>query len=661
MYLIVLSISLLFIVSGQESIKISSQYISGNCMKMLSIFEKIYLPEIPLIYLKLSIRLDDLDPELSEYPTPKPKTFIRYDAVPNENFYSYKVSLKKSKTILAISEAYPRYSKFLVIRIDGGLLDSLHIMNAYTVKGWDYYITLNAYYCPSGLYTILPIFNTEFYDSNICNSKIFTSSELSQGSNPLMIFTPPTTELMEIHTNTNFTISPNNFCNNLTSGNQSILNPISGWWFLIVNYDNNSFFSLSFQPCNINISTTCNNQPLQHIDFIPIFNKIPSSSTFKKTISSQIIQISLEILESQIKYRYGIEIYSKENEIDKIFYGPRGVSTQRKLCNNHDQYCKNKGNSFMGELEYLEYGIQYITIYMKNSSSYQFGLFKTKSGDNMCHDNPTWDYDDIAYYCFCLQNKAGFYCQKDAISNSIYMLSVMMLTISNLAMIPAVVYGIKTHAYVEATSYAGNMIASYIYHFCDEQYYCFNFPYQTLISIDFILSYYSICISIVFLSKISQPKIKYSLNLLILIILMYIGLGTNFDSTIIVAIVLTLVSMVPLSRYFYFIYVISKRDYNKRFSCLAFKMFFYTYENFRLRWLVYSIICLISAIINRALENNTNYYITHSFWHLSIMFCALCVLRGVNMKNIGFYIEDKDEDKESRVQLAETSLLSVNN
>lgn len=534
---IFLGICFLFIVSGQEHVKVHSEYISGNCKKIFSIFEKIFLPEIPLLYLKLSIRLDDLDPELSEYPTPKPKALIRYDAVPNENFYSYQVSLKKSKKILAISEAYPRYSSFLIVRIDGGLLDSFHIMNAYTVKGWNYYITLNAYYCPSGLYTVLPISSAKVGELKICNSKILSISELSQGSHPLIIFTPPTTALMTVNTNTNFTISPLNFCNNSTSGNLTILNPISGWWFYVVNYEINSYFSLSFESCNINVSTYCNDQPLYNFDFIPTFSKIPSSSVSKILSSAQIIQISLQVLEIQTKYRYTIEVYSKENTVEKIYYGPRGVSTQRQLCENPNQFCKKQKNIFLGELEYLENGIQYITIHMKNSSSFQVGILKTKSGDNMCHGDPTIDYNDLAYYCYCLQNRAGFYCQNKAISDSRYMLAVMMLTISNLAMIPAVAYGVKINVYFEATGYAGNMIASYIYHFCDEEYYCFNIPYATLISIDFILSYYSICISIIFLSKIQQPKIKYSVYLIILILLMYIGLGTNFDSAILVIIV----------------------------------------------------------------------------------------------------------------------------
>lgn len=43
------------------------------------------------------------------------------------------------------------------------------------------------------------------------------------------------------------------------------------------------------------------------------------------------------------------------------------------------------------------------------------------------------------------------------------------------------------------------------------------------------------------------------------------------------------------------------------------------------------------------------------------MICAFCVLRSVNMKNLEFSIKDQDEENQSRVQLVETTLLSLNN
>ena len=147
----------------------------------------------------------------------------------------------------------------------------------------------------------------------------------------------------------------------------------------------------------------------------------------------------------------------------------------------------------------------------------------------MCNGQIYWDYYGLVYLCFCQQNTAGFYCEIDAISYAQYMAGVMMLTTSNLAMIPAIVYGYNAKCFIEITSYAANMIASYIYHFCDTQYYCFNIPYFCLFVIDFILSYNSIVVGIIFLTRIQKKDLKFCLIFWMLVILMYIGIGNNFN------------------------------------------------------------------------------------------------------------------------------------
>ena len=108
--------------------------IIDRCSKISSCFYQLHLPIVPLIYLSVHITLHDLDPSLSEYPTPKPVGYGRFDAVPNEIIFDYYVNLN-SKHEYIINQAYPKFSNFLIIRIDGGLLDEFHLFNAYRVYG----------------------------------------------------------------------------------------------------------------------------------------------------------------------------------------------------------------------------------------------------------------------------------------------------------------------------------------------------------------------------------------------------------------------------------------------------------------------------------------------------------------------------------------------
>lgn len=57
-------------------------------------YQKIQIPvSQPLIELTIKVSLKDLDGKLSEYPNPKPVVYFRFDAVPDEDFYDYKVNL----------------------------------------------------------------------------------------------------------------------------------------------------------------------------------------------------------------------------------------------------------------------------------------------------------------------------------------------------------------------------------------------------------------------------------------------------------------------------------------------------------------------------------------------------------------------------------------
>ena len=170
------------------------------------------------------------------------------------------------------------------------------------------------------------------------------------------------------------------------------------------------------------------------------------------------------------------------------------------------------------------------------TTEYTVSLFKTRIGFKMCNEELYFNDKEIAFNCDCMRNKAGFYCDHLSMSDSEYMLRIQFLTLSNLAMVPALIYAYYYKCYVEFTGYMANMIASYIYHYCDEQYYCFELGYGALYIIDIILSFNSISMTFIFLAKFSNLKVKFSLILSVLVLLLYIELNSSIFNNFITSV-----------------------------------------------------------------------------------------------------------------------------
>ena len=500
----------------------------GDVSKMQSEFEKIYLPPGPLLYLDVGIKLRNLDQELEEYPKPKPVAYASYDRVPNEHHHDFKVSLE-SKNARLISTKFPVQANFLIVRIDGGLLDEFHMFNAYTVRGWKYTIYINAKYCPSGTFTVLP-FNYSRSDVKFCQVPIGNIEDEFDGFKASLIYVSERTSKLTVVGNSNYSIQAGNYATDLVSGEKVFLFPKPGWWYFIGNYTNGSDFQVVTENCEINKTTTCLGQTVDYINHVSTYEQIKENIGYADKFNETVIHLQISIMEDDIKYRYAVNVKSLKNRVKSLSYSVDGLSKSTQLCSSYSKnYCKKDSMELVAEIEYAKLGSLYVTIEMALNETFYYTVYRTRIGKNMCHSQPFEEYDDIVYSCYCLQNTGGFYCETDAISDSRYWTAIMFLTLSNLTMLLAVVYGFRIKAYVEITAYGANMIASYIYHWCDEQYYCFGFSSYSLRVIDFILSFYSVCVSIIYLAKLTNLKLKFSLLLAILITLMYLGLGSGFN------------------------------------------------------------------------------------------------------------------------------------
>lgn len=604
---------LIGIAIGVDVVQRHSAYETGNCQKMMSVYVKIYLPEKPLVYLTVHISLVDLDGSLNEYPSPKPMAYSRYNGVPNEIVFDKSLALHTSKNNgYIVQETYPAYSDFIVIRIDGGLLQELHMFNAYSLKGWTYHINLKSYYCTSGIFTVLP-WDYHPAASENCTSPILDINNIPTGIAPSMFYIPQGTAKFTINTTAEYSLSPYNYISNFIKTSATYINPLTGWWFLITNLTENTEFALEITECMYTGQNSCNNETIIPLSSISKYSEIPN--TFPKQLKSteKNVHIFFEVLVTDIKYRYAVLVETIGNPM--IYYNYRGIGNSSSVCDSNNKLCKKSKGKVLAEFEYLQVGTQWVSVYMDKPSPFTVSIIKTEVGNKMCHGQSYFNYGGIVYGCFCVQNTAGFYCESLAISDSLYLTSVMLLTLSNLAMVPAVLYAINKKILFEASAYFANMVASYIYHFCDEEYFClFNMNPYTLLVTDFILSFNSISVSIVYLARIQNFSHKFSLIFFILVLLMYLEIGSTFSGFFVTAFVisiqpLAIVIFITLGRYVCLIVESSKKVQRKWWSWKQFIRFFYTFENFRLRWVLLAFFSFALALTARGVEGNYNYYI----------------------------------------------------
>ena len=216
---------LVFSASSSNTLQVYSDTLTGTCEKMMSTFVKVYLPDNPLVYLSIHILLRDLDPPLSEYPKPKPAGYIRYDGVPNERVYDNFLDLSNKAGFL-IQSYYPKFSQLAIIRIDGGLLNEFHMLNAYAVLGWRYEIEVKAYYCYSTFFTILP---WDYYNNvSVCGTNLEEIDGVSSGLVPSIFYVPDGTAEFSIVSKGTFTISPYNYITSPFVNSVNYVNPLSG-------------------------------------------------------------------------------------------------------------------------------------------------------------------------------------------------------------------------------------------------------------------------------------------------------------------------------------------------------------------------------------------------------------------------------------------------
>ncbi|CAG9334184.1 TMEM8A_3 [Blepharisma stoltei] len=540
-------------------------YAIGKCKKMQICYDSIEIIDMPLLHITIEIIFLDNDKVLYEYPDPTPYIYIRFDAVPDENYYDYKAPLYEGLQTL-VSIPYPEKYKTAVFKIDGGLTGSFQRYPAYTVHGWGYQIKAVSYYYLSDSE------NTAIKNAAFLDGKAKSNTEILDVQNDDSdIFMHKNIEkYIQIKEDVSQDFIGGNFDQNKTSQNHGFL--------------------VSSKDCQYRYG-------------------------FKMTIYNY--DIDEEYIDSLLMSHIEISV-SLQNSDSYLSI---------KNCKSSTLYCKiikqSYGLSLLMEIGYLKSGYNIMAIKIDPSINstlyYDLGIFKTEVGNNLCNGQKHAMFKEIAFSCKCGGNTAGANCEKLALNENTYMTGLYMLVYSNLAMVPAIITGILHWYYGEVAVYGTNMMASMVYHSCDWGYECFGMEPQTLRVADFTLSYMSIMAALIKVARFRNHNHKLALYCFIFALLLYIGLHNNFNGILFSIMPPLIAGLIPLSRWLYLIHKDSKEVYGSWWSWDQAYWFFWESGDFQWKWIFIAASTLFMALICKFSETNNSYWIVHSFWHIFIM------------------------------------------
>ncbi|CAF1572483.1 unnamed protein product [Adineta ricciae] len=213
--------------------------------------------------------------------------------------------------------------------------------------------------------------------------------------------------------------------------------------------------------------------------------------------------------------------------------------------------------------------------------------------------------------CTCLAGYRGYGCTDGTYSHvSRYLPSVLFLTLSNLMFIPAVVFAIYNHLYIEALVYSFNMFFSTFYHACDQEIrrFCI-FKYDGLQLSDFIGSYASFIVTLITISFIPR-SVKIFLFMLGVLTCVVINSRDRFDNIQFIVLISITFSFTLLT---WIVISVKKRRLQltrKRLVCICLGLAF----------------AITGLILFAFFETNDNYWYTHSLWHMLMAISILFFL-----------------------------------
>ncbi|XP_064467289.1 post-GPI attachment to proteins factor 6-like isoform X2 [Ornithodoros turicata] len=231
--------------------------------------------------------------------------------------------------------------------------------------------------------------------------------------------------------------------------------------------------------------------------------------------------------------------------------------------------------------------------------------------------------------CICRAGYRGWGCSDDrkALGHTDLLVRLLLLTLSNLVMIPAMVLAYVRHHYLECVVYTAAMLASTFYHMCDAELspLCVV-PLEVLQFWDFMLAIAAFWITLLAIAKVPEKVRSVSATLGVLAIAAVV----QYDRTSLAAFALPVtvgISIVLISW--------ARQCYALR-TCYP----------HRCVWLLSItpgfLLTGTGAALYAFFETRSNYAYVHSAWHVFAGLALLCVLSLRQPESSGYTLEDRN-------------------
>lgn len=425
----------------------------------------------------------------AEYPTAFPLVYLGEDYIPTPEKYSIFLSIAPKSYYLSYIKN-PKHSK-LIISINGGLTENFRLFPAYTPQPWWYEISITYYFCDIPYY-VSPS------DLLICQKYLLDlDGLLEKGTHYLVLQVSDHTANLFIEiVSVTGELELNGSWRNFNSKKSYLIKeaqkikieiPPSGDWYFIFQVSEQIEYHITLEPCEFEGSWLCGDHYIYNL------KPVESESFYENMPMGYLGYADMKI------YRFDVEKISLQYAFNST-------------CQGNITYCYPSPDSIIGvypcgfvNLFYLKEGSHYLI--MNENMPYYLEVYQSILGNDMCTGQAYKYSENTGYVCDCSENTGGIHCDILTTSRNHYLLGVFSLSGSNLFMIPAVILSSFTGFYGESTVFFMNMLISMVYHVCDYEYYCVLEEIHLRL-LDFMLSYLSVIVAILYLSSIRNANIK---------------------------------------------------------------------------------------------------------------------------------------------------------
>lgn len=612
----------------------------------------------PLIQMQVNVQLSKGESDVSEYPPIHPEVYLRFDAVPSHELYDIRGNIDNLHWHW--EQHRPKKAQQVFIRVTGGLIDALQLQCAYTLRKWSVGVSLRYSHCPNDweiegnstecdLKVIYPQQGSTYVTDNAYTTgRIDVPSDVSllhlhcsfTRNNETMALIGPW-NYAKIGGNGELMFGPETYF--LENSDLRVANPRPGVWFIQIYTQIPVQFSyqLISQQADIQIHAldpvhegslpfTVSTVPIQYT--IPMNHSIDLFALKAKSIYKK---HTLKLVFSTIP----------QSDIDIRLY--RGSYSPDTLYLRLNSSISN--SNFLVNLDYLYSETTYLSLRLLHTSQYQIGLVSSACGVEACNGDPCERLPSPVPVsaCSCRGPRAGTNCTVSALSGFQFAIWILFLTGSNLAMLLAIFVSFWRYGkYGEGCVFLCTMVTSFMYHFCDSQYFCFGLNSSGLRQTDFYVSYLSIVVSIIYLARL-RSDVKLGVTMLYVILLLYAMTQTHFNALVAEVGIPASVGVVPVVVYLQTVVKFSRKLEGKQWSWRVFWRFLFCSGNFRWTYGVLAICSFSFAlVVNFSLQTNSSYWLTHSLWHIFIMLTPACVLSVFPPLATDFAVEWETENSQ---------------